>query len=369
MINPMLQIFLIFFIFSSSCNTFQKPDDKFFDEIKKDITVYNIRGKTLTEASENAKYKILEIGLSRIENAYAVCRHSRWDLESFPADIFILDYSERRQEKNANGIYIIDATARLNLERIQNEFFVISENNFYLIVNIEEEIDLPDTNDHSITRNSLFDNLPDFKYLDSEQFQKYLTKEGIVKIRESSKIEDKKIELASKFGAQILLLGKTKVKKKKTDESEQWEISINWKFLDVNKNKIITTIKAEFLFPMNQPINQIVGSIIKAYKIPVQRKFNEYRYRPNIITFKLYGISYDLLLERGDLGIIRSIKGVNAIHPIAYPKDKNSVTLKINGDLNGFTIYERLRKKKSELGINFKQKVVKHDLIEIQIIK
>ncbi|MBP7282256.1 MAG: hypothetical protein KBA66_11815 [Leptospiraceae bacterium] len=355
------------------CTSFAKRNEKFFDEIKKDIEVHNIKGKTIEAATENAKYKILEIGLNKIienlENSSGEFRYSREDLEPFSPDTFILDYLQLRQSRNLDGFFEIDAKARLELNRTQNEFLNPHRNHYNLVVNIEEEIDFPDTYDYSITKNSFLFNLNEFRYLDSEQFQKYLIQEGITKIKALSKIEEKNLEVASKFGAEILLLGKTKAKKKKTKEGDYWEISFHLKFLDVGKNEIITTIKTESLFPMNQQLDQIMESIIKAYRIPILRKINEYRLQQIIIILKINGINYHELLEKGDFNIIRTLKGINSIKHKPNLKKNNLVILEVESYSNGIALYQRLQRKRKELGFDFKQKIVKPELVEIEILK
>ena len=80
-------------------------------------------------------------------------------------------------------------------------------------------------------------------------------------------------------------------------------------------------------------------------------------------------MNYDDFLDKDIPGIIRKIKGVNAVNQKGSGNSNNQIVLEVEALFNGTVLYPRLRDRRSDMKIEFKQKEVKPGNVHIIVTK
>ncbi len=86
-----------------------------------------------------------------------------------------------------------------------------------------------------------------------------------------------------------------------------------------------------------------------------------------MIRLVIEGLTYDQVVDRGLLGEIRKIPGVNAVVERSGVQEKNRVVVEVEALYAGNELYKRMRERKNTLGIEFQSKEVRAGLVHIQV--
>lgn len=366
--------FLLFFTFFISClSSVKDPKDEF-------VYVQNVQGKSEEELELNAKRKILENGLGElVEGTSQVINAKLKDnIVNSSVEGFVLEYSKiGPTRKLATGLLEIDAKGKVNRKAVQDalkerykdlgkpKFLVFIEERILGKQNIKDKI--------GITENEIVRVFSDFDFLDKKQFYRVLFKEGKKDIGTFSEhsFEDKILSLASESEAQILLVGQTEVTdlgKIEDTNLHSYQSVLRFKIFDVNTARIIAADNSSGVSPHINPNTgiqeSIKRSVEKAYP-KIKEQISD-KWKPgNLIRIKIEGLGYDDYLDKDVQGIIRTIQGVNRVTETSNSGPNKGIVLEIEALYNGGTLYQRLRERKEDFGIEFSGKEVKSSYIHL----
>ncbi|PKA14645.1 hypothetical protein [Leptospira haakeii] len=361
-------------VFLISClSSVKDPKDEF-------VYVQNVQGKSEEELELNAKRKILENGMGEfIQGSSQVIsgRLKETIVNSYVAG-FVLEYSKiGPTRKLVNGILEIDAKGKVNQKAIQDavqeryrdigkpKFLVFIEERILGKQNVREKV--------GITENEIIRVFSDFNFLDKKQFYRVLFKEGKKEPSTFSEnsFEDKILSLASESEAEILLVGQTEVTdlgKIEDTNLHSYQSVLRFKIFDVNTARIIAADNSSGVSPHINPNTgiqeSIKRSVEKAYP-KIKEQISE-KWKPgNLIRIKIEGLSYDDYLDKDVQGIIRTIQGVNRVNETSSSDRNNGIVLEVEALYNGGTLYQKLRERKEDFGLEFSLKEVKSSYIRL----
>ncbi|PJZ75567.1 hypothetical protein [Leptospira neocaledonica] len=371
-INPFF--FFLSFAFLISCLSSVKDSRDEF------VYVQNIQGKNEEELELNAKRKILENGLGELiqGSTQVISGKLKDSIINSSVEGFVLEYSKiGPTRKLATGLLEIDAKGKVNQKAIQDalkerykdigkpKFLVFIEERILGKQNIKEKI--------GITENEIVRIFSDFDFLDKKQFYRVLFKEGKKDSAAFSEhsFEDKILSLASESEAQILLVGQTEVTDLGRIEDtglHSYQSVLRFKIFDVNTARIIAADNSSGVSPHINPNTgiqeSIKRSVEKAY--PKIKEQISNKWKPgNLIRIKIDGLGYDDYLDKDVQGIIRTIQGVNRVSETSGGDPNNGIVLEVEALYNGGTLYQKLRERKEDLGIEFSGKQVKPSYIHL----
>ncbi|TGL36757.1 hypothetical protein EHQ52_02440 [Leptospira koniambonensis] len=374
-ICKIIPFFLSFsFVFLISClSSVKDPKDEF-------VYVQNIPGKNEEELELNAKRKILENGLGELVqgSSQVVNGKLRESIVNSSVEGFVLEYSKiGATRKLSTGLLEIDAKGKVNQKAVQDalkerykdigkpKFLVFIEEKILGKQNIKEKV--------GITENEIIRVFSDFDFLDKKQFYRVLFKEGKVDPAASPEysFEDKILSLASESDAQILLVGQTEVTDLGRIEDtglHSYQSVLRFKIFDVNTARIIAADNSSGVSPHINPNTgiqeSIKRSVEKAY--PKIKEQISNKWKPgNLIRIKIEGLSYDEYLDKDVQGIIKTIQGVNRVTESSGSDPNKGIVLEIEALYNGGTLYQKLRERKEDLGLEFSGKEVKSSYIRL----
>ncbi|MGJ4788281.1 hypothetical protein [Leptospira koniambonensis] len=374
-ICKIIPFFLSFsFVFLISClSSVKDPKDEF-------VYVQNIPGKTEEELELNAKRKILENGLGELVqgSSQVVSGKLRESIVNSSVEGFVLEYSKIGvTRKLSTGLLEIDAKGKVNQKAVQDalkerykdigkpKFLVFIEERILGKQNIKEKV--------GITENEIIRVFSDFDFLDKKQFYRVLFKEGKVDPAASPEhsFEDKILSLASESDAQILLVGQTEVTDLGRIEDtglHSYQSVLRFKIFDVNTARIIAADNSSGVSPHINPNTgiqeSIKRSVEKAY--PKIKEQISNKWKPgNLIRIKIEGLSYDEYLDKDVQGIIKTIQGVNRVTESSGSDPNKGIVLEIEALYNGGTLYQKLRERKEDFGLEFSGKEVKSSYIRL----
>ncbi|MGJ4746965.1 hypothetical protein ACQV5M_11450 [Leptospira sp. SA-E8] len=366
-------LFLIFTFFISCLSSVKVPKDEF-------VYVQNVQGKTEEELELNAKRKILENGLGELVQGTTQVINAKLKENIVNSSVqgFVLEYSKvGPTRKLAAGLLEIDAKGKVNQKAVQDalkerykdlgkpKFLVFIEERILGKQNIKEKV--------GITENEIVRIFSDFDFLDKKQFYRVLFKESKKDPNAFSEhsFEDKILSLASESEAQILLVGQTEVTDLGRIEDtglHSYQSVLRFKIFDVNTARIIAADNSSGVSPHINPNTgiqeSIKRSVEKAY--PKIKEQISNKWKPgNLIRIKIEGLSYDDYVDKDVQGIIRTIQGVNRVSETSGSDPNKGIVLEIEALYNGGALYQRLRERKEDFGLDFSQKEVKPSYIHL----
>ncbi|PJZ26419.1 hypothetical protein CH352_07570 [Leptospira hartskeerlii] len=366
--------FFLTFAFLISClSSVKDPKDEF-------VYVQNVQGKTEEELELNAKRKILENGLGElIQGSTQVINAKLKDsVVNSSVEGFVLEYSKvGPTRKLATGVLEIDAKGKVNQKAVRDalrerykdigkpKFLVFIEEKILGKQNVKEKV--------GITENEIVRIFSDFDFLDKKQFYRVLFKEGN---KDSSlfseySFEDRILSLASESEAQILLVGQTEVTDLGRIEDtglHSYQSVLRFKIFDVNTARIIAADNSSGVSPHINPNTgiqeSIKRSVEKAYP-KIKEQISD-KWKPgNLIRIKIEGLSYDDYLDKDVQGIIRTIQGVNRVSETSGSNPNNGIVLEIEALYNGGALYQKLRERKEDFGMEFSGQEIKPSYIRL----
>ncbi|MEI1278517.1 hypothetical protein V6Z05_09340 [Leptospira venezuelensis] len=366
-------LYLIFAFLISCVSSLRVPKDEF-------TYVQNVQGRTEEELELNAKRKILENGLGEFVQgtSQVISGKLKEIIVNSSVEGFVLEYSKiGSTRKLAGGLFEIDAKGKVNSRAIENalkerykdlgkpKFLVFIEERILGKQNIKDRV--------GITENEIVRVFSDFDFLDKKQFYHVLFKEGKkdhATFSEQS-FEDKILSLASESEAQILLVGQTEVTDLGRIEDtglHSYQSVLRFKIFDVNTARIIAADNSAGVSPHINPNTgiqeSIKRSVEKAYP-KIKEQISD-KWKPgNLIRVKIEGLSYDDYLDNDVQGIIRNIQGVNRVTESFGSDPNKGIVLEIEALYNGGTLYQKLRERKEDFGMEFSQKEVKSSYIRL----
>lgn len=340
----------------------------------------NVQGKSEEELELNAKRKILENGLGELVQGYSqvIGGKLKETIVNSSVEGFVLEYSKvGTTRKLAGGLLEIDSKGKVNRKAVQDalkerykdigkpKFLVFIEERILGKQNIKERI--------GITENEIIRVFSDFDFLDKKQFYRVLFKEGKKDpgVLSEHSFEDKILSLASESEAEILLVGQTEVTdlgKIEDSNLHSYQSVLRFKIFDVNTARIIAADNSSGVSPHINPNTgiqeSIKRSVEKAYP-KIKEQISD-KWKPgNLIRIKIEGLSYDDYLEKDVQGIIRTIQGVNRVSETSGPDPNKGIVLEIEALYNGGALYQKLRERKEDFGIEFSGKEVKSSYIHL----
>ncbi|TGK02062.1 hypothetical protein EHO58_15520 [Leptospira selangorensis] len=361
-------------VFLISClSSVKDPKDEF-------VYVQNVQGKNEEELELNAKRKILENGLGEFVqgSSQVVSGKLKETIVNSSVEGFVLEYSKiGPTRKLVNGILEIDAKGKVNQKAVQDalkerykdigkpKFLVFIEERILGKKNIREKV--------GITENEIIRVFSDFDFLDKKQFYRILYKEGKKEPSTFSEhsFEDKILSLASESEAEILLVGQTEVTdlgKIEDTNLHSYQSVLRFKIFDVNTARIIAADNSSGVSPHINPNTgiqeSIKRSVEKAYP-KIKEQISD-KWKPgNLIRIKMEGLSYNDYLDKDVLGIIRTIQGVNRVNETSGSDRNDGIVLEIEALYNGGALYQKLRERKEDFGLEFSLKEVKSSYIHL----
>ncbi|TGM11555.1 hypothetical protein EHQ81_17965 [Leptospira selangorensis] len=361
-------------VFLISClSSVKDPKDEF-------VYVQNVQGKNEEELELNAKRKILENGLGEFVqgSSQVVSGKLKETIVNSSVEGFVLEYSKiGPTRKLVNGILEIDAKGKVNQKAVQDalkerykdigkpKFLVFIEERILGKKNIREKV--------GITENEIIRVFSDFDFLDKKQFYRILFKEGKKEPSTFSEhsFEDKILSLASESEAEILLVGQTEVTdlgKIEDTNLHSYQSVLRFKIFDVNTARIIAADNSSGVSPHINPNTgiqeSIKRSVEKAYP-KIKEQISD-KWKPgNLIRIKMEGLSYNDYLDKDVLGIIRTIQGVNRVNQTSGSDRNDGIVLEIEALYNGGALYQKLRERKEDFGLEFSLKEVKSSYIHL----
>lgn len=362
------------FVFLISClSSIKDPKDEF-------VYVQNVPGKSEEELELNAKRKILENGLGEFVqgSSQVISGKLKETIINSSVEGFVLEYSKiGTTRKLANGILEIDAKGKVNRKAVQDavrerykdigkpKFLVFIQERILGKQNIREKV--------GITENEIIRVFSDFDFLDKKQFYRVLFKEGKKELGTFSEhsFEDKILSLASESEAEILLVGQTEVTdlgKIEDTNLHSYQSILRFKIFDVNTARIIAADNSSGVSPHINPNTgiqeSIKRSVEKAYP-KIKEQISD-KWKPgNLIRIRIEGLSYDDYLDKDVSGIIRTIQGVNRVNETFGSDRNNGIVLEIEALYNGGALYQKLRERKEDFGLEFSLKEVKSSYIHL----
>ncbi|GBF38484.1 hypothetical protein [Leptospira johnsonii] len=372
-INIPFFLFLSFAFLISCLSSIKDPKDEF-------VYVQNIRGQSEEELELNAKRKILENGLGELiqGSSQVISGKLKDSIVNSSVEGFVLEYSKIGiTRKLATGLLEIDAKGKVNQKAVQDalrerykdlgkpKFLVFIEERILGKQNIKEKV--------GITENEIVRIFSDFDFLEKKQFYRVLFKEGKKDPGAFSEqsFEDKILSLASESEAQILLVGQTEVTDLGRIEDtglHSYQSVLRFKIFDVNTARIIAADNSSGVSPHINPNtgiqNSIKRSVEKAY--PKIRDQISNKWKPgNLIRIKIEGLSYEDYLDKDVQGVIRTIQGVNRVSEASGGDPNKGIVLEIEALYNGGALYQKLRERKEDFGLEFSGKEVKPSYIHL----
>lgn len=366
-------LFLTFSFLISCLSSVKDPKDEF-------VYVQNVQGKTEEELELNAKRKILENGLGEFVQgtSQVISGKLKETIVNSSVEGFILEYSRiGSTRKSASGLLEIDAKGKVNQKAVQDalrerykdlgkpKFLVFIEERIFGKQNIREKV--------GITENEIIRVFSDFDFLDKKQFYRVLFKEGKKDLGTFSEhsFEDKILSLASESDAQILLVGQTEVTDLGRIEDtglHSYQSVLRFKIFDVNTARIIAADNSSGVSPHINPNTgiqeSIKRSVEKAYP-KIKEQISD-KWKPgNLIRIKIDGLSYDDYIDKDVQGIIRTIQGVNRVSETSGSDPNKGIVLEIEALYNGGALYQKLRERKEDFGLEFSGKEIKSTYIHL----
>ena len=324
------------------CATPEKKSDGF-------IYVTNITGINLDDAELNAKRAIVAKGLGELVEGRTDVNQGQLmeSVVNTSVEGFVLDYQQIGKDRKKGALVEIDAKGRVDrgtAQSIIDKMLSQAGNPNFLMI-VDEEIDARKSPPTAIvTENAIVKNFSEFQFLDKEQFRRILAKEGgkTIGVYGDTSAEAKATEVAAQMGAEILFIGQTIVKN-------------NGPIMDSGMMSMQATVRFKIVDVGSAP--KILGQIRTKWK------------RGMMIRLVIDGMNYDDFLDKGIDGIIRNIKGVNAVNQKGSSNSNNSIVLEVQADFNGTVLYRRMREKREDMGIKFEQKEVKPGVVQIKVTK
>lgn len=340
----------------------------------------NVQGQSEEELELNAKRKILENGLGELiqGSTQVISGKLKDSIVNAYVEGYVLEYSKiGLTRKLATGLLEIDARGKVNQKAVRDalkerykdlgkpKFLVFIEERILGKQNIKEKV--------GITENEIVRIFSDFDFLDKKQFYRVLFKEGRKDQAAFSEhsFEDKILSLASESDAQILLVGQAEV----TDQGRiedtglhSYQSVLRFKIFDVNTARIIAADNSSGVSPHINPNTgiqeSIKRSVEKAY--PKIKEQISNKWKPgNLIRIKIEGLSYEDYLDKDVQGIIRTIQGVNRVSETSGSDPNKGIVLEIEALYNGGALYQKLRERKEDFGLEFSQKEIKPSYIRL----
>ena len=353
-------------------------------EKKNDGFVYvtNVTGINLDDAELNAKREIIAKGLGELieGNSQVTDAQLQESITNSSVEGFVLDYQQIGKDRKKGALVEIDAKGRVDKGTaksiIEKLMTVTGSPNFLMIV--DEEIDKKKSPPTAIvTENAIVKNFSEFQFLDKEQFRRILAKEGgkTIGVYGDTSAEAKATEVAAQMGAEILFIGQTIVKNNgpiMDSGMMSMQATVRFKIVDVGSAKLIAADNAGGAAPHVDTERGAQEAIDKALVTSKPKILDQIRTkwkRGMMIRLVIDGMNYDDFLDKGVDGIIRKIKGVNAVNQKGSSNSNNSIVLEVQADFNGTVLYRRMREKREDMGINFEQKEVKPGVVHIKVTK
>jgi hypothetical protein len=150
------------------------------------------------------------------------------------------------------------------------------------------------------------------------------------------------------------------------------QATVRFKIVDVGSAKIIAADNAGGAAPhvnAERGAQEAIDKALVTSKPKILEQIRTKWKRGMMIRLVIDGMNYDDFLDKGIDGIIRNIKGVNAVNQKGSSNSNNSIVLEVQADFNGTVLYRRMREKREDMGIKFEQKEVKPGVVQIKVTK
>ncbi|MDX1957214.1 MAG: hypothetical protein SFU98_01510 [Leptospiraceae bacterium] len=365
---------LIAFLFTT-CEL-QKKDDGF-------IYVYNVNGVNLDDAEMNAKRKILEKGLGEtVEGETTVIdAEMKEQILNTSVEGIVYEYSQIGPDRKKDYNVVIDAKGKVNKKSIKDALTELMKRkgspNFLMLV--EERVN-GKLNDGVVTatENAFVATYKELNFLDRNQFLRILQKEGgkTIGVYGNPKEEEKALLAAAEMDAQILLIGKTDAKNigevDGTSGLFSNQATLVYKIVDVGSGQIIAANNSTAAYPHVSPESGAQEAISRAVQKSHESVVNQIISKLSsgmVIRVVIEGMKYDDYLDKDISGIVRKIKGVNAVSDKSSNNANGSIVMEVKALFNGTILYRKLRDRRSDMGVDFDQKEVKPGSIVLKIKK
>lgn len=341
------------------------------------VYVYNIQGKNEEDLELNAKRKILEDGLGELVEGNTQVRNGQLKeiVTNSSVEGYVFLYSKiGPTRKLSNGILEIDAKGKVNHKAVENalkeRYKELGKPKFLVLI---DEIILGKRNvsySAGIAENEMIKTFSEFDFLDKQQLSRTLFKEfpkGLSDLADP-KTEEKILSQISGTGAQILVIGQTEITdlgKILDSEVHSYQSVVRFKILDVNTARVIAAENSSGVSPHINPEIGVQGSVHKAIE-KISTKIRDQisaKWKPgNLIRVSLEGIGYEEYTDKNIRGIIRSVPGVNSVNETSSGK-KGIIVLDVEALYSGSVLYQKLKERQEEFGLEFFQKETKPSTI------
>lgn len=357
------------------CATPEKKSDGF-------IYVTNITGINLDDAELNAKREIVAKGLGELVEGRTDVNQGQLmeSVVNTSVEGFVLDYQQIGKDRKKGALVEIDAKGRVDrgtAQSIIDKMLSQAGNPNFLMI-VDEEIDKRKSPPTAIvTENAIVKNFSEFQFLDKEQFRRILAKEGgkTIGVYGDTSAEAKATEVAAQMGAEILFIGQTIVKNNgpiMDSGMMSMQATVRFKIVDVGSAKLIAADNAGGAAPhvdTERGAQEAIDKALVTSKPKILEQIRTKWKRGMMIRLVIDGMNFDDFLDKGIDGIIRNIKGVNAVNQKGSSNSNNSIVLEVQADFNGTVLYRRMREKREDMGIKFEQKEVKPGVVQIKVTK
>ncbi len=356
------------------CSSGQKKGDGF-------IYVQNVEGINLDDAELNAKRKILENGIGDLVEGRSDVSQGQLveSIVQSTVEGYVIEYTQIGKERQKGAVIVIDAKGKVNAKKIEDEIISrlkdLGNPNFLMLV--DETIDNKKSKDVIATENAIVGKFPEFQFLDREQFRRVLAKEGgkTIGVYGDPSAEAKATEVAAQQGAEILFIGQTSVKNNgpiMDSGMNSMQATIRFKIIDVGSAKIIAANNAGAAAPhvdTDRGAQEAIDKALTTSKPKIMDQIKTKWKRGMTIRLVIDGISYDDFLDKDIATIIRKMRGVNGVSQKGSSNSNNSIVLEVEALFNGTVLYQKMRERRTDFGIEFKQKEVKPGNVHITVTK
>ncbi|MCP5500899.1 MAG: hypothetical protein H7A25_13410 [Leptospiraceae bacterium] len=336
------------------------------------------KGVDRDDAELNAKKKILEIGLGALIEGESKSTDGQLDYREIYESVegYVTHFTIIKEKDLGDAGYQMKAKGRVNRKALKNaleeRLKTIGKPRFMVLIKEDFFGTLREPGD-SITEKELVVKFPDFEFMDRNQFQKIIAREGgeIIGAYDDPTAQEKALKVAAEQGVDFLLVGRTKViQGAEVMNSGMFSIqsTVEYKIIDVGTARIIAANNSSGAYPhinkeqgAQKSIQKGIDSSANSIVSQVMKKWKAGR----TIRLVIEGITYDEYLEKEMDQIIRKIKGVNSVNE---RNTRGPLVLEVQAMFDGTRLYKRLIQAKKDMnGINFTSKEVKGGQVHIQI--
>jgi len=345
--------------------------------------VQNVEGTSASDVELNAKRKILEAGLGELVEAssQSVDLQLKQKIVNSSTEGYVISYEQLGETRKKGGLLFIDAKGKVNKRALEDalagRYKDLGKPSFVMV--IEEKIlgNNKSGGAVTITENAISGKFKEFDFLDRNQFTRILAKEGgkTIGVYGNPSNEEKVLAAAAEMEAQILLVGQTEVVSAgKVDDSDlvSYQAVLRFKIFDVNSARIIASDNSDGATVHINPETGAQISVSKAVDKAYPKVLEQVsaKWKPGTrIRVKVEGISYDDFIDSDFGNILRSIKGVNGIYEKNSNNTNNLILLEVEALYNGNVLYQRMRERKSDFGLEFSSKQITPGSIHIIVKK